>query len=126
MSVRAESIKPYLFILPAFLLFATFSIYPFYLLTVTSLFEWDGISITKQFVGLGNYWSILAHDPVFWTSFWQAGYITLLALTFQNALALALAIAVNRNLTGSGVFRTLFFLPPILRNRRRPDLVLAL
>ncbi len=114
MSVRAERVTPYLFVLPAFLLFATFSIYPFYLLTVTSLFEWDGISITKQFVGLGNYWSILAHDPVFWTSFWQAGYITLLALTFQNALALVLAIAVNRNLTGSGVYRTLFFLPPIL------------
>ncbi len=111
---RTGSIKPYLFILPAFILFAIFSIYPFYLLTHTSLFEWDGISVTKQFVGLSNYWNVLVHDPVFWTSFWQAGYITVLALTFQNALALVLAMAVNRNLTGGGLYRTLFFLPPIL------------
>lgn len=105
---------PYLFVLPAFLLFVTFSVYPFYLLTYTSLFDWDGISTAKMFVGLSNYWNILAHDPVFWRSFIQAGYVTVLALTFQNALALLLAIAVNRRLPGGGLYRTLFFLPPIL------------
>jgi ABC-type sugar transport system permease subunit len=113
-SIERQPIAPYLFLLPALLLFATFSIYPFYLLTYTSFFDWDGISATKLFVGLSNYWNVLAHDPVFWTSFSQAGYVTLLALTFQNALALLLAIAVNRQLLGGGVYRTLFFLPPIL------------
>ena len=113
-SAKLEPAKPYLFLLPALLLFATFSIYPFYLLTYTSLFDWDGISLTKQFVGLGNYANVLFHDPVFWSSFTQAGYVTLLALTFQNALALLLAIAVNRSLLGGGIYRTIFFLPPIL------------
>jgi ABC-type sugar transport system permease subunit len=113
-SVKRQTIAPYVFILPALLLFATFSIYPFYLLTHTSLFDWDGISVTKQFVGLSNYWNVIAHDPVFWTSFAQAGYITLLALAFQNALALFLAIAVNRELPGGSLYRTIFFLPPIL------------
>lgn len=109
-----EPLKPYAFLLPAFVLFATFSIYPFYLLTYTSLFDWDGISRTKQFVGLSNYWNVIAHDPVFWTSFTQAGSITVLALTLQNALALLLAIAVNRKLAAGGFYRTVFFLPPIL------------
>ncbi len=113
-STRLEPFKPYLFLLPAYLLFAVFSIYPFYLLTYTSLFDWDGISLAKQFVGFSNYWNVIAHDPVFWKSFKQAGFITLLALTFQNVLALLLAIAVNRNLTGGGFYRTVFFLPPIL------------
>ena len=113
-SVRRDALTPYAFILPAFLLFATFSVYPFYLLTYTSLFDWDGISVAKQFVGFANYWNVLAHDAVFWASFAQAGYVTILALTFQNALALLLAIAVNRRLAGGGVYRTLFFLPPIL------------
>lgn len=111
---QRESLAPYGFILPALFLFATFSLYPFYLLTYTSLFNWDGISITKQFVGLSNYWNVLVHDPVFWTSFAQAGWVTILALTFQNALALLLAIAVNRRLAGGSLYRTLFFLPPIL------------
>lgn len=113
-SGHREGVTPYLFILPALVLFATFSIYPFYLLTHTSLFDWDGISMTKAFVGLSNYWNVMAHDPVFWRSFTQAGYVTLFALTFQNALALLLAIAVNRRLLGGGFYRTLFFLPPIL------------
>ena len=113
-SVKRQTLAPYVFILPAVLLFATFSIYPFYLLTKTSLFEWDGISVTKQFVGLSNYWHVVTQDPVFWTSFAQAGYVTVLALTFQNALALLLAIAVNRELPGGGLYRTIFFLPPIL------------
>ncbi len=114
MNAKRQSRAPYLFLLPALLLFVTFSVYPFYLLTHTSFFEWDGISLTKRFVGFGNYWRVLAHDPVFWRSFLQAGYVTLLALTFQNALALLLAMAVNRRLPGGGLYRTVFFLPPIL------------
>ncbi|MBI2104270.1 MAG: sugar ABC transporter permease [Candidatus Omnitrophica bacterium] len=113
-STERRAIAPYLFFLPALVLFLTFSVYPFYLLTHTSLFEWDGISLAKSFVGFSNYWNVLAHDPVFWTSFSQAGYITLLALTLQNALALLLAIAVNRRLAGGTFYRTVFFLPPIL------------
>jgi ABC-type sugar transport system permease subunit len=113
-SSRTEQIVPYLFILPALLLFLVFSIYSFGLLGYFSLFEWDGVSPFKQFLGLGNYWSVIRHDPVFWQSFKQAGYITVLALVFQNSLALALAIAVNQKISLAGAYRTLFFLPPIL------------
>ena len=122
-SAKAASLTPYLFILPALGLFALFSIYPFFLLTATSFLNWDGIYPHNPFegfsvylqhaVGLRNYLEVLT-DGVFWTSFGQAGFITLLALTFQNALALLLAIAVNRRLRGAGIYRTIFFLPPIL------------
>jgi len=121
---RSQSVAPYLFVLPALVLFAVFSIYPFFLLTATSFLNWDGIypknpfesfqTFSQAFVGLANYVQVFRNDPVFWTSFAQAGYITVLALTFQNALALLLAMAVNRRLAGGGVYRTLFFLPPIL------------
>ncbi|MBI4342297.1 MAG: sugar ABC transporter permease [Candidatus Omnitrophica bacterium] len=123
-SIRRQSFKPYLFIAPALLLFVTFSVYPFFLLTATSFLNWDGIfpknpfetppAYLQQFVGLQNYVEVFRSDGVFWTSFWQAGYVTLLALLFQNALALLLAIAVNRKLPGAAVYRTIFFLPPIL------------
>lgn len=124
LSGRAHVLKPYLFVLPTLALFATFSVVPFFLLLATSLLNWDGIypsnpfeglHVYRQvFVGFGNYLEVFTGDPVFWTSFTQAGYVTLLALTFQNALALLLAIAVDRNLTGRGAYRTIFFLPPIL------------
>jgi len=111
---RPSSLVPYLFVLPAFALFLTFSVYSFFYMSYLSLFEWDGVNPTKVFVGLGNYWSVLAHDPSFWQSFWQAGSITGLALVFQNHLALLLALAVNRRIAFSTMYRTLFFLPPIL------------
>ena len=122
-SVRVGSLKPYIFIAPVLIMFATFSVVPFVLLTLTSLAEWDGIfpgniydpvTFGKVFVGLHNYIEVVTGDPVFWRSFTQAGSITLLALTIQNAVALMLAIAVNRELKGRGIYRTIFFLPPIL------------
>lgn len=111
---RIEGYKPYILILPAIAIFATFSIYPFYELAHTSLQSWDGISPTRTFVGLQNYLDIFWHDPVFWQSFRHAGYVTLLALTLQNAVALLLAIAVDRKIKGNTVYRTIFFIPPIL------------
>ena len=112
--MRKQSIVPYLFVLPALALFVIFSVYSFSLLTYLSLFEWDGVSPVKSFVGIANYWQVLAHDAVFWQSFWQAGTITALALVFQNSLALLLALAVNRRVRLGTFYRTLFFLPPIL------------
>ena len=124
LSVKRQSFEPYAFVLPGLALFAVFSVYPFFLLTATSFLDWDGIYPTnpfesfavfrERFVGLQNYVQVLTGDPIFWQSFGQAGYVTLLALTLQNALALLLAIAVNRRLAGGQLYRTLFFLPPIL------------
>ena len=124
LSDRLHPYKPYLFLLPALLLFSVFSIYPFFLLTATSFLNWDGVfpanpfanwhAYGQQFVGLSNYLEVFTHDPVFWKSFTQAAYITVLALTLQNVLALLLAIAVNRRLLGGGAYRTIFFIPPIL------------
>ena len=111
---RAQPWVPYLFIAPALALFAIFSVYSFSLLSYLSLFEWDGVSPVKQFVGLGNYWSVIMHDAVFWRSFWQAGTITAMALAFQNSLALVLALTVNQRIRFGTFYRMLFFLPPIL------------
>ena len=122
-SIDRRAVAPYFFFLPALILFLSFSVYPFFLLTATSFLSWDGIfpknpfeslpSFLERFVGLQNYAQVF-QDGVFWTSFAQAGTITLLALTLQNALALLLAVAVNRRLAGGTLYRTIFFLPPIL------------
>ena len=105
----------YLFILPALAMFLTFSIYPFGLMGYLSMHEWDGITSHMQFVGLRNFTDVLLHDPTWWTSFGNAGWITLLALTLQNALALALAIAVSSHIRrGATAYRVIYYLTPIL------------
>ncbi|MDD5512883.1 MAG: sugar ABC transporter permease [Candidatus Omnitrophica bacterium] len=69
---------------------------------------------TKIFVGLENFKEIFSADPSWWQSMRNAGYITLIALTFQNALAFLLAWACDREIKLKNFYRAIFFIPPIL------------
>ncbi len=113
-SSKSELFTNSLFVLPALLLFVVFSIYPFYKVFELSLFDWDGISTGMRFVGFRNYWDILTKNAAWWISIKNAAYITFLALTVQNALALGLAWAVDRNIRAGNVYRVIFYIPPIL------------
>jgi len=103
----------YLFILPAVAIFAVFYVYPFYEIFNLSLHEWDGISLSRSFIGFDNFKEIIT-DKVWWSSVWHAAYITLIALTFQNALAFALALSCDRDIRARKFYRVIFYLPPIL------------
>lgn len=103
----------FFFILPAVAIFCVFYIYPFFSILNLSLHEWNGISPTMTFVGLDNF-KMLAQDAAWWKSVSNAAYITLIALTFQNALAFALALACDRKMRFKGFYRVVFFLPPVL------------
>ncbi|MFQ5680967.1 MAG: carbohydrate ABC transporter permease [Candidatus Omnitrophota bacterium] len=108
-----STLENYLFILPAVAIFSVFYIYPFIKVFQLSMMRWDGILPTMQFVGLGNFKGVL-QDKIWWGSMWHAAYITFIALTFQNGLALLLALACDREIKARNFFRVLFFIPPIL------------
>jgi ABC-type sugar transport system permease subunit len=78
------------------------------------MYEWDGILPTKTFVGLGNFKEIFLEDKVWWQSMLNAGWITAIALTFQNALAFLLAWACDREIKLKNFYRLIFFIPPVL------------
>lgn len=107
-----DAFKNFLFVFPAVAIFCVFYIYPFFELFNLSLHQWQGIG-PKVFVGLRNFQE-LAVDKVWWTSMGHAGYITLIALTFQNALAFALALACDREIRLKHFYRLVFFIPPVL------------
>lgn len=109
-----DILKNYLFILPAVTIFAVFYIFPFYETFNLSLHEWDGISAAKIFVGLRNFQEIIFHSSNWWPAMGHAAYITLIALTFQNALALSLALACDRQIRLGKFYRLVFFIPPVL------------
>lgn len=75
--------------------------------------EWNGISPERIYVGLENFKSLMS-DKVWWSAMWHASYITLIALTFQNALAFALALACDQEIRMGRLYRVIFFLPPVL------------
>ena len=110
-------VENYLFVIPAVVIFSMFYIYPFYKVFTLALCQWDGIAFfnfTKNFVGLRNFKELLFEDRVWWQAMRQAGYITLIALTFQNALALGLAWCCDRDIRGANIYRVIFYLPPVL------------
>lgn len=104
----------YLFVLPALILFFVFNVYPFFKVFQMSVYEWDGIMPTMSFVGFAHFKDIFIRNTVWWSSVWHATYITILALIFQNSLALILALACDRDIKGARMYRVIFYLPPVL------------
>ena len=116
-AVRARNyFTSFLFVLPAILIFCTFYAYPFISIFKLSVLEWNGIDVIKfkeDFVGLQNFIDLF-QDGEWRASLWNAGFITLVALTFQNALAFVLALACDRELKMKNFYRVVFFIPPVL------------
>ncbi|MDD2680019.1 MAG: sugar ABC transporter permease [Candidatus Omnitrophica bacterium] len=115
MKIRS-ALENYGFILPALSIFAVFYIIPFFFVLRLSFFDWDGIGrlSSATFVGLGNFKEILLQDPNWWQAMRNAGWITFIALTFQNILAFMLAVACDREIRMKNFYRLIFFIPPIL------------
>ena len=109
-----STLENYLFVLPAVVIFSIFYVIPFVWVFQLGMFDWDGILPTKVFVGLGNFKEIFLQDPNWWQAMRNAGYITLIALTFQNALAFLLAWACDREIRLKNFYRVVFFIPPVL------------
>jgi len=111
--ILARQFKSFLFIVPALAIFSIFYIYPFIKVLQLGHYSWDGILPTMKFVGLYNFVEVIK-DKVWWQSMFNAGYITFIALTFQNALALILALACDRQIKAGNIYRVIFFIPPVL------------
>jgi len=102
-----------LFLLPAFILFLVFLVYPIFRSVYYSLFDWNGLGPAVDFVGLDNFKRILT-DKIFMKAVGNCLLIVVFSLTLQLPLSLALAIMVGRDLPGRAFFRTIFFMPYVL------------
>ncbi|EKD27554.1 MAG: ABC-type sugar transport system, permease component [uncultured bacterium] len=109
-----DNLSSFSFVLPALILFAIFNIYTFFDLFRLSFFQSNGLPGSKEvFVGLKNYINVF-RDKIWWDSVGRAFFITFLSLTLQNLLALILALLVDRGIRAEGLYKLIFFLPPVL------------
>ncbi|MET9336533.1 sugar ABC transporter permease [Nonomuraea sp. NPDC003804] len=109
--LSALRVAPYLWVLPALVLFALFKLYPIAWSFWLSLFKTDGA--LQTFAGAANY-TRLADDPLFWTALRNTVVILLVQVPLMLAIALALAVAFNSSLLRFKAFIRLgFFLPMI-------------
>jgi raffinose/stachyose/melibiose transport system permease protein len=108
-----DSLAIILFLVPAFVIFLTFVIYPILQSVYYSLFNWNGFGPAVDFVKLNNYVRILS-DRIFLKAVGNGLLIVALSLTLQLPLSLALALMVGRDLPGRVFFRTIFFMPYVI------------
>ncbi len=110
---QGHAITPYLFIAPAFIIYAAFMLYPLARAVHLSLYDWDGLTLAT-FVGAGNYTGILA-DARLRAAFGHAGAFIFFYAVLPCGLGLVLAAVLTRaKARGLALFRTLVFLPQVI------------
>lgn len=95
------------------LLLLAFVVYPTIDLFRMSLTSWDGLSSTKEFIGLENFKKIVYDSPDVWNSLknnWIYFYVHLLFIPLE----LMVAIILDGKIKGSRVFKSITFLPYII------------
>ncbi|QTL97428.1 ABC transporter permease subunit [Iocasia frigidifontis] len=103
---------PYLFILPFFILFSIFQLYPIVWTVWVSLTKWNGIK-QPVFIGLNNY-NLLLNDYMFTDAFFNTVVYWVTGVIFIIILSLGIASLLNyNNLKGKGFFKVVTFLPNV-------------
>ena len=102
-----------LFLLPALILYGGFFIFPFLSGLFYAFTRWNGISFSKEFIGIDNFKEILS-DSRFLHSLLFTFKYTGLNIAFVNILAFALALMLDRKTRGIGFLRSIFFVPNVI------------
>ncbi len=108
-----KAVYGWLLLLPALVLLAAFTHYPAIATLWHSFFSTPKGRRPAVFVGLDNY-QAMRDDPVFWQALWNNLWYAVGTVPAAIALALLMALWVNRNLAGRGFLRLAYFTPTVL------------
>lgn len=102
-----------LFVLPALVAYVLLVIAPSLQTVQLSLTNWDGVNDLYDYIGFANYTSIIGSGR-----FWNAVKNTLIlgigSAVIINAIALVMALLLDRIRHGQGFFRTAVYLPGLV------------
>jgi cellobiose transport system permease protein len=105
---------PYLFVLPFFIIYFAFNLYPVIFSFVISLTNWDSLFLNeRKFIGLANYINLFTNNPYFYKSLgntvlFMIGYIPLIII-----LGLLMAVFLFNLPHCKRLFQTLNLMPYI-------------
>ena len=105
-----KTMEPYLWLLPAFILFGAFTFYPFIETIFKSFFIVDSFGNVNRFVGLENYMYILS-DEKFVQAIFNTVWFVLLTVPISKVLGFFLALLANKKRKTSIFYETSFAIP---------------
>lgn len=107
-----HDLQSYAMLLPQFIGFFVFSIYPILWVSHFAFYNYNGLN--KRFVGMDNFVRIFTRDLDFWKSIGNTLILAAVKLPIELSMALVLAVILNGKIKGKTLFRTIFYLPNII------------
>ena len=109
-----KALKKYspIFVLPTLVAFTIGFIIPFFEGLYLSFCQFTTVKNAK-WIGIGNYQKVFA-DKAFLHSFGFTVKYAVVAIIVINVIALGLALLLTRNIKGTNIFRTVFFMPNLI------------
>ena len=102
----------YLYLVPIVAFIGGLIYYAIYYTAEVSLFDWNGISPERTFIGLENYWDIV-RDPVFHKILLNTFVFAALTIFIQMALGLLIAVLLKFSVILKTFYKIIFFLPVV-------------
>ena len=102
-----------IFVMPTLLAFLIAFVIPFLLGLFLSFTEFTTVS-DWNFVGLQNYKRTFTDDSTFLPALWFTVRFSLISVITINLLAFSLALMLTREVPGTKLYRTVFFMPNLI------------
>ncbi|MFM9331241.1 carbohydrate ABC transporter permease [Paenibacillus mesotrionivorans] len=102
-----------LFILPSFILYTLFVIYPTLNSFNLSFTNWDGVSDTIHYIGFDNFVEMFHSERVY-NALKNTLIISISLVVLENILAIMLAMLVDQVKWFKNLFRSIFYFPVLL------------
>lgn len=106
-------LRPYLYILPAFLFLFFFTYYPAGFAIFRSFFHWNTSNIQPVFAGLHNYRQLLS-SARFWEVVRNTVVYSVTFIASSMLLALFLALQINKIKRAASFYKSAFFYPTMI------------
>jgi multiple sugar transport system permease protein len=109
---RREALEGYVFILPWLIGAMIFTVGPIIASFYLSLTDFEVVK-PPVFTGLDNYVRLF-QDKLFWQSLKVTAIYTFASVTLGLVLSFLVALLLNQNIRGVGLFRTLYYVPNLV------------
>ncbi|UNO41973.1 sugar ABC transporter permease [Streptomyces sp. MST-110588] len=107
---RRTTLRTLAFLSPWLIGFGVFFAYPLISTVYFSLMKYDGFR-PPEWNGTENFTYVFRDYPLFWPALWNTLWLILVMMTCRVVFGLGIGVLVTKIKTGTGLFRTLFYLP---------------
>ncbi|MEE1753665.1 carbohydrate ABC transporter permease [Streptomyces sp. SP18CS02] len=107
---RRSALRAAAFMSPWLIGFSVFFAYPLLSTVYFSFMEYDGFK-EPVFNGLENWSYVFSAYPAFWPAMGNTLWLVMVLVSCRVVFGLGVGLLITRIRTGTGVFRTLFYLP---------------